>query len=211
MTDIHIKKTIEVYNHNAQEYHQQSLSRVPIAEREKFIKMIPTGGNILDLACGSGRDTEFFVKSGYRTVGIDMSFDLLSIASERVTAATFYQQDMRKLRFPENSFDGIWACAALLHLKKQELGPVLGSIRKILKPGGMTFLHVKVGTGQKLKAEPSLPGKSRFYAYYRPDEFNDYIRKADLTITETYTYNDRDRYHDSPETVWIVTYAKKLN
>ena len=84
-----------------------------------FLEHIPKGGRILDLGCGSGRDTKFFIDRSYEVVAIDASTKMVE-ATKNVANV-----DVQKLRFDqinfEKEFDGIWACASLLHVPEIEL------------------------------------------------------------------------------------------
>lgn len=125
MSDDHVKKTIAVYNAKAKEYASKLDDYAPRPEQDKFISLIPKTGVVLDAGCGPGRDSEYFFQRGLSVTGVDLSKKLLEIAKNRVPQVKFLKQDLRKLKFPSNHFDGIWACASLLHLKREEIPTVL--------------------------------------------------------------------------------------
>ena len=58
--------------------------------------------------------------------------------------------EVRRLDFLEldyeDEFDGVWACASLLHLKADEVPVVLGLIRRALRVGGVVYVSFKEGT-----------------------------------------------------------------
>ena len=58
-------------------------------------------------------------------------------------------QGEKQLRFDaldfNNEFDGLWACASLLDIARQELNAILSRITKALKPGGVLYLSFKHG------------------------------------------------------------------
>lgn len=121
MKDDHVSKTIAVYDAMAQKYAKKLDDFAPLPERERFISLLPSHGRILDIGCGPGGDADYFTTKGFRVTGIDFSEKLLEIAKKRVPQVTFYKQDFRRLGFSQVSFDGIWACASLLHLKRHEM------------------------------------------------------------------------------------------
>jgi ubiquinone/menaquinone biosynthesis C-methylase UbiE len=207
--DDHVKGTIAVYNSIAAQYAVQAEAHAPEPEREKFVQMIPKGGNVLDAGCGSGRDSAYFEHYGLEVTGIDLCEPLLAIARKVAFNAEFINQDLRKINFPENSFDGIWACASLLHLKHHEIPPVLSTFFKILKPGGVLLILVKAGTTDKFTIEPSIPDKARYYSYFSKDEIKEYVINAKFSLGELYTYNEVDRFSDGYPTDWIACFAKK--
>lgn len=82
-------------------------------ELDGFLKLIPKGSRVLDIGCGSGRITKFLTDHDLNVVGIDISRNMLKLAEEKTPDAEFLKQDMRKLDFPKESFDGVWLCIQL--------------------------------------------------------------------------------------------------
>ena len=108
----------------------------------RFLPHIPKGGRILDAGCGSGRDTQYFLQHGYRVEAFDASPEMCRLASiltgQPVLQKTFDQFD------GDSRFDGVWACASLLHLTRVELDPVLERLCRALKSGGVMFMSFKL-------------------------------------------------------------------
>ena len=63
--------------------------------------------------------------------------------------------EARQLRFDEldytDTFDGVWACASLLHVRKAELPGVLRLVRKALKKNGAFYASFKYGNEERDK------------------------------------------------------------
>lgn len=135
--------TIEYYNQNAGTYMEDTFGADMSAARERFLKHIPAGGIIMDFGCGSGRDAKAFADAGYNIVALDGSQELCNkaheVLSQPVICCKF--QDYRAM----TKFDGVWACASLLHLSEEELTPVLLELTKSLKPGGVLYMSFKNG------------------------------------------------------------------
>jgi len=51
----------------------------------------------------------------------------------------------------EHAFEGIWACASLLHVAEADLPGVVARLAAHLVPGGSLYLSFKRGTGERLK------------------------------------------------------------
>jgi SAM-dependent methyltransferase len=51
----------------------------------------------------------------------------------------------------DREFDGIWACAALLHIARQDLDSVLARLTRALKPGGVLYLSFKYGDAERIE------------------------------------------------------------
>ena len=137
------------YNTNASKYISDTMNADMSAIRNRFLAYIPAGGTILDAGCGPGRDSKAFKELGYAVYAMDASQAMVShcrtIIGDRVTLASFQQYTT------EIKFDGIWACASLLHLEPSELTDVLKKFAGFLKPGGIFFMSFKYGTEDYVK------------------------------------------------------------
>ncbi len=209
MDDDHVKNTIAVYDAMADKYAKKLNDFAPLPEREKFISFLPNHARILDVGCGPGRDADYFTANGFSVTGVDFSEKLLEIARLRVPQATFYKQDFRSLRFLKQSFDGIWACASLLHLKRDEVPAVLRGFFQLLKPNGILFTMVKEGEGEADVAEELSSHLSRHFTYFQKKELKNILNDAGFEVEELYTYNEKDRRPDHRDLWWISSFSKK--
>ena len=112
----------------------------------------------MDAGCGSGRDTKRFLDRGCRVTTIDASCELARLAAE------YTNQPCEVLRFQEmqfrEEFDGIWACASLLHIPKHDMYDVIPRLIRALKPGGILYLSLKEGE------EEGMADDGRFFCDY---------------------------------------------
>jgi 2-polyprenyl-3-methyl-5-hydroxy-6-metoxy-1,4-benzoquinol methylase len=115
--------------------------------RKHFTDLLPTGGRILDAGCGSGRDTKAFLDGGYMVEAFDASQNLARLASDfsgiDVACTTFADYET------EEPFDGIWACASLLHVPRAELPATLRNLGLALLPRGILYASFKLGTAER--------------------------------------------------------------
>ena len=76
---------------------------------------------VLELGCGSGKNTEWLITSANKLVGLDFSKRMLGIARNKITSqkATFINTDLNK-KWPvnDNSFDLATINLTLEHIKK---------------------------------------------------------------------------------------------
>ncbi len=139
--------SIDWYDANAEAFVARTFGPGMEVDRAKFLAHVPDGGAVLDAGCGSGRDALAFVKAGYAVSAFDGSAKLAEIAAANTGLA------VRHMRFLEMdwdaAFDGVWACASLLHLRAAELPAVFGKIRAALRPGGVFYASFKQGTGER--------------------------------------------------------------
>jgi SAM-dependent methyltransferase len=106
-------------------------------------------GWLLDLGCGTGRLLVAFARRGFRTLGVDLSEEMLRIAGEKAAAAgvTVHRLQANIVQL-EGLRDGTFDCAACLF---STLGMVagagerrraIGHVYRLLRPGGRFVLHV---------------------------------------------------------------------
>ena len=139
--------TIAYYDDQAEEFIRDTFD-VDMADLYRpFLECMPKGGRILDAGCGSGRDSRAFLRLGYEVVSIDASERMVE-ATRSVTGADVQQMNFESAEF-EREFDGIWACASLLHVPRQELSAVFVVLGKALKSDGILYLSFKYGNCER--------------------------------------------------------------
>lgn len=140
--------TTGYYDRNAQAYFDATLNVDMSDFYDEFLRHILPGGRILDAGSGSGRDTLAFLKKGYEVDAFDSSPALAELSTKLTGVPT------QVLRFQEFEsaplYDGIWACASLLHVPANELDDALARLLRALKPGGVLYVSVKYGSGERL-------------------------------------------------------------
>jgi ubiquinone/menaquinone biosynthesis C-methylase UbiE len=132
-----------------------------------FETPIRPGGRVLDVGCGTGRDSVHFAGRGFDVQAIDASTEMLRIARSRGVRAR--QLPMQRLE-ARSAYDGIWAAASLIHLPKSEIRGVLRRLMRALLPSGVLFISLKEGSGEGMSSD------GRFGAYYRVAEIRTIIR-----------------------------------
>ncbi len=136
--------TSEYYNKHAQNFFSET-RLLNLEELYKpFLMLIPKGGSILDAGCGSGRDIKYFSRNGYDVSAFDSSSELCRLAFE-LTGQSVANSSFVDFHF-NKSFDGIWACASLLHLPKKEMPDVFKRFHDALSPDGVVYCSFKYGS-----------------------------------------------------------------
>jgi ubiquinone/menaquinone biosynthesis C-methylase UbiE len=180
--ECYLKKTIDTYNQIAVDYAQVTSSLQPEKEFTTFSQMIMTGNTVLDAGCGGGRDCRAFAERGFQVIGIDLSVELLKLARDFAPECEFLQADLRKIPLADNSIDGLWSCASLLHLKHKEVRRALLEFRRVLKTGAVCCVLMKEGTGEKIIKDRRSQEKPRFYSYFQLDEMRELCQSLDFEI-----------------------------
>lgn len=135
---------VDYYDEHAEQFFQNTyqVNMQPVYAR--FLAHLPSKAYILDLGCGSGRDTLAFKQLGYQVDAMDLSIELVkrarALTHVDVQQRSFYQLNAL------NKYDGVWACASLLHCERQRLAEVLHRIYTALKPQGVCYMSFKYGT-----------------------------------------------------------------
>ena len=174
MTDL---ETIRVYDQQAEEYAQMTDTHNSDDPRLRdLIDACPRGGRVLDLGCGPGASAAALAKAGMQVDATDASQEMVQMAAQHpgVTAwqATFDELDA----IAPDTYDGIWANFSLLHAPRSDMPRHLAALRKALKPGGVFFIGLKLGTGEKRDKI------GRLYTYYTQDELDTLLTGAGFTV-----------------------------
>ncbi|MBP6944772.1 class I SAM-dependent methyltransferase [Patescibacteria group bacterium] len=201
----YIKNTIDVYDKLGAAY-LSSVGNATPDEIHAFIHGLPTSAKVLDVGCAGGRDSKIFADHGFYVTGIDLCEPFLQEAQNNVPSGTFIQQDVLELDFEDAYFDGIWACAVLLHLEKKDLPQVLSDFYRLLKPNGSVFIAVKQGEGERSVVDSLSGGNSRFFSFYQLAEIEALVRAAGFTVNYSKIKDDDT---GRGEVKWIRMIAEK--
>lgn len=142
-------KTIDYYNVNAQEFNNSTFFVDMTNIYHEFLRYLKPNSYLLDVGCGSGRDSLFFKNSGYFVDAFDYSLELVKIARQQTGIEVKHQSFLDLDQ--QDQYDGIWACASLLHCERSELPQVLLKIIKALKINGICYMSFKYGCNTRLK------------------------------------------------------------
>ena len=192
--------TLDFYNQHAKEYFFQTFKADLSATYKKFLPFIKKEGLILDLGCGSGRDSYYFKQNGYQIVAVDGSKELATQAS-LLLGQPVLNQLFEDIQFNEE-FDGVWACASLLHVSAKELPSILIKIRESLKKEGVFYISVKEGEGSGVE-------DGRFFQYYSPSQFHHLISKCGGLKIET-AWSHTELRDEGNKVVWLNVVGRKL-
>ena len=146
-----MNKTVQYYNNNAKDYFDSTVHADMSDHYKHFLKYLKAGAYILDLGCGSGRDSRYFIEHGYKVKAVDGSKVMCLHATQ------YLGQEVENLLFEdisfENEFDAVWASASLLHEDKDRIDEVIRKIKIALKENGVFYVSFKCGNSDRIQGE----------------------------------------------------------
>lgn len=155
--------SIDYYDRYAVPYYEETVELGMEEQLQKFVELLPESADVLDLGCGSGRDTVFLEEEGCVVTAIDGSEKMCELASIHTG------KDVLHLRVEDMEFDdvfhGIWACAVLGHFTPDEVKSVMQKILNALKDDGILYFSVR-------KGDRNGKYNGRYFYDYDRDELN---------------------------------------
>ena len=203
--------TIAWYDDNAEFYQRQALRHIPVAQFNDFMRFLPEKTQVLDIGCGTGRDTAELAKRGLDVVGLDLSSGMINLAKKTHPHLKFIQGNFLDLPFADNSFIGVWGLAALVHLESVAAAKkALAEFQRVLKPGGILFLRVKANLkNNKFETVKDLQGAGeRFFQYFTQAELKKYLQAAGFSLLKMQQYPERQIQRYSQPVEWIDCLGK---
>jgi ubiquinone/menaquinone biosynthesis C-methylase UbiE len=142
-------------------------------------------GRVLDLGCGPGQVADYLTRSGLQVIGLDLSPQMLVLASGRTPDASFAGGDMRWLPFRSHSFRAVVAYYSVQHLPRSELAVALKEIHRVLTSDGRLVLATHLGEGEiqmdEFLGHEVSPFGGTFYAV---DELGEELRRQSFSVEE---------------------------
>ena len=186
--------TLDYYNQNAKSYFEATKNGKMKEAYDHFLAFLKEGAYILDFGCGSGRDSRYFLKHGYKVRAIDGSEEMCRIASEYIGQEVehMYFEDLTD----ENEYDGIWACSSILHVERKNLPDILKRMIVALKEDGTIYTSFKTGDAEVVQ-------EGKYYNYMTYELLKDMLAYVDpnYAIVDTFG-NDTDANVDRPKANW---------
>jgi SAM-dependent methyltransferase len=173
--------TIAFYDKYSQGFFESTVNADVCELYQAFVAQLPAKARVLDAGCGSGRDSKAFIQLGFNVAAIDASAELAKAASDyigqHVTVCTFDDID------PSLEFDGIWACASLLHVEASALPNTFAILVKTLVDGGVFYCSFKYGDQERTY-------NGRFFTDADESRLQQWIQQTDLMIKHTWVTAD---------------------
>ena len=182
-----MNSTLDYYNRNSDQFAADTLEVKFTSIQDRFLSYLEPGAMILDFGCGAGRDSLYFASKGYRVEAVDGSCEMVRIASETsgvpVRQMLFAELDER------DRYDGIFACASILHVPFAELPDIFARMNRAVKPGGVIYVSFKYGA---FEGERS----GRYFTDLNEERLEEVLRMAEeFTSVKDSDVESGDAFH----------------
>jgi SAM-dependent methyltransferase len=193
----------DYYNLNAASFIETTRDVDMSEARGRFLASVPSrdGGpaRILDAGSGSGRDARAFRLLGHDVEAFDASPAMVAATQSHAAVPT------RLMHFEdfawEHPFEGIWACASLLHVAEVDLAGVIDRLAAHIVPGGALYTSFKRGTGERVK-------DGRRFTDMTADSLAGLLDRCGA-FSEPDIWDSRDCRPDRASEVWVNSVVNK--
>jgi len=191
--------SIDYYNKYAAKEFEETVNQDMSEIMREFLNYLEEGDTILDMGCGSGRDSLTLYELGYDVTPLDASSEMCKLA-EIHTGLDVLQMTFEQIDF-DDVFDGIWACASLLHTPKKELSGILTKIARALNEKGILYMSFKLGDFEGFRGE-------RYFSDFTADSISQLLREnGRFEIQKLWETEDIRSGHSDVR--WLNVLAKK--
>jgi SAM-dependent methyltransferase len=138
-------------------------------EIDAFVSELGGSGRVLEIGSGGGRDALALEKRGISVRRTDISKGFVELLREGGFEADLLDpltDDLADPRRPGVPYDGIWACACLIHVARQDFGTVVGRLAAATRTGGRLHVSVREGDGEDVSTHGSAAAPRRYVETY---------------------------------------------
>ncbi len=202
MNDKNTNRTIEYYNKYADRYSDVTRNADMSDIYKRFEEHLKPGSRILDLGCGSGRDSKYFLDKGYDVVSLDAS-EAMCRKTQELTGKEAVHMRIENMNY-ENEFDAVWACASMLHVDKGDMIKIFAKVMKALKIDGVFYASWKYGKGEQTRDD------GRTFANYTEPKVCDMVYSVSGAVLEdVWTSQDVRTDRTGQGHLWVNVLVKK--
>lgn len=196
-----------VAEHYAKEFFQE-LKRKPFDCQllDEFANTVGGAGAVCELGCGPGQVARYLKDRGVNMRGIDLSPEMVKVASRLNPDIPFSQGDMLALDLPDDLLAAVVLFYSIIHIKREDVTNAFREINRVLCPGGMVFLSFHGGEGELHRDEWYGASVSIDFHLFQPEEMARYLEAAGFAGIET---REREPYEFEHPTKRIYMFARK--
>lgn len=192
------ERIIGLYERHAQRWDE--LRGRSLHERgwlERFAALVPRGGRILDLGCGSGEPiARYLIEQGFRVTGVDSSPALIALCRARFPDHAWTVGDMRTLALGE-TFDGIIAWDSFFHLSFDDQRAMFPRFREHAAEGAALLFTSGPAHGEAIG---TFQGEALYHASLAEEEYRELLEANGFRVLRHVAEDPECGGH----TVWLA-------
>lgn len=169
------QRTIQSYEDYADRY-DAAVGTVPNVADQAILRrlagMVGSGGSVLEIGSGPGRDADFLETLGVKVRRTDATRRFLELQAARGKHGDLLNVITDELDGP---YDAAVALCVLIHIPRDGIDHVLSKIAASLRPGGAFLVSMRDGDGET--------GGKYHTVYWRRDAFAARLERAGLTLS----------------------------
>lgn len=203
------RDTVQSYNDNAAQYAAEAaeMPKWVAAEIDRFVTNLGGEGRVLEIGSGGGRDALELESRGISVRRTDVAEGFVKLLRENGFEADLLDPLTDGLADPQRPgtpYDGVWACASLIHVARQDLGTVLGRLAAVTKACGRLHVSVRDGDGDDVSTHGSgTTGQRYVETYWREPALRTVLTEAGWIVSAVCRYEGR------PDDWWLSVRASR--
>lgn len=131
---------------------------------EELVNRLPRRARVLDAGCGAGVPVTRYLAQFFDVTGVDFSAKQIELARSLVPNARFACEDITRLKFDDESFDGICSYYAIIHVPQTHHARLLKNFHRMLRHGGLALLCL--GAGELPSDIADFHGTLMYWSHY---------------------------------------------
>lgn len=198
---------IGLYERHAESWDRDRAAELILERRwmERFVALLPPGGSVLDLGCGTGQPiARHLLERGFAVVGVDSSPALIAKCRRRFPTAEWMIADMRALSI-DRRFDGLIAWDSFFHLSHEDQGAMFSVFREHASSSGAALLFT-TGPGHG-EAIGSMRGEPLYHASLAPEAYRALLASHGFRVVDHVVEDPECGRH----TVWFARYEESAS
>lgn len=203
------RDTVRSYDMAAAEYAAEAavMPAWVAMEVDAFVTALDGSGRVLEIGSGGGRDALELELRGINVRRTDVSKGFVELLRQHGFEADQLDpltEDLADPQRPGLPYDGIWACACLIHVAREDFGTVLKRLAGATRTGGPLHVSVRDGDGESVSAHGGTAAGQRYVeTYWREPDLRAAITDAGWLVRKV------RRCMGRPDDWWLSVRASR--